>query len=583
MSLNAHYEDELSYLRELGQEFARANPKLAGFLSREANDPDVERLLEGFAFTVARLRQKLEDEMPELVHGLIRLVWPHYLRPIPPMSVVAFEAAAGGGGTGTIRVPAGISLAARPIDGVSCRFRTCYPVDVLPFSIVKTESENRPTTARLSLTLQAAGRGTLQGLQGGRLRLFFNTEREPHVGRTLLLWLSRHLRGITVTNDNGESVALPASAIRPVGFDEAEGVLPYPSNAFIGFRHLQEYLAFPTKFLFVDIGGQEAFAQLSGRAATFTFEFSRPFPDQVRIAEGHVRLNCTPVVNLFSHEAHPLRIDRSRSEYRVVAGGRTGAAIYAIDKVTGYVQGRAERIDYEPFEAFRHDLPGEAEGKLFYRERLRPAVVGRGVDHYLSFATRLERTVAPPAEVISIGLTCSNGPLAERLAVGAIDQPTAETPASVTFANIMGVTPHTPPPIGENLLWRLTSNLARNFGSLFDVGALRTLIASYDFRAVHDAQARRRLELLLEALEGFETGVEDGVLRGLPVRIRTIRLAVAESKLGGEAELYLFGAVLERFFAVYASLNSLHRFAIQGAESKVEYRWTPRAGTTSAS
>ncbi len=31
----------------------------------EATDPDVERLLEGFAFSVARLRQKLDDEMPE--------------------------------------------------------------------------------------------------------------------------------------------------------------------------------------------------------------------------------------------------------------------------------------------------------------------------------------------------------------------------------------------------------------------------------------------------------------------------------------------------------------------------------------
>ncbi|CAD5293933.1 conserved hypothetical protein [Bosea sp. 62] len=581
MSLNAHYEDELSYLRELGQEFSRANPKLAGFLSREASDPDVERLLEGFAFTVARLRQKLEDEMPELVHGLIRLVWPHYLRPIPPMSVVAFEAAAGGG-PGVTRVPAGIALASRPVDGVSCRFRTCYPVEVLPFSIMRTESENRPTTARLALTLQAAGRGTLQGLQGGRLRLFFNTEREPQVGRTLLLWLSRHLRSITVTSDSGESATLPASAIRPVGFEDGEGVLPYPSNAFIGFRHLQEYLAFPAKFLFVDVTGLEALAGLSGKAATFAFEFSRPFPDQVRVAEGHVRLNCTPVVNLFAHEAHPLRIDRSRSEYRVVAGGRAGAEIYAIDKVTGYLQGRAERIVYEPFEAFRHDLPGEAESKLFYRERLRPAVVGRGVDHYLSFVSRLERASAPPAEVISIGLTCSNGALAERLPVGAIDQPTSETPATVSFANVMGVTPHTPPPIGENLLWRLISNLSRNYGSLVDVGALRTLVASYDFRAVHDAQARRRLELLLEGLEAFESGVEDGVLRGQPVRVRTIRLTVAESKIGGEAELYLFGAVLERFFAVYASLNSLHRFAIHGTESKVEYKWTPRAGTTSA-
>lgn len=582
MSLNTHYEDELSYLRELGQEFAHANPKLAGFLSREANDPDVERLLEGFAFVVARLRQKLEDEMPELVHGLIRLVWPHYLRPVPPMSVVAFEPAAGGG-PAVVRVPAGTALGARPVDGVSCRFRTCYPVEVLPFAIVKTESENRPTTARLALTLQATGRGSLQALQGGRLRLFFNTEREPQIGRTLLLWLSRHLRGVTVTSDTGETVTLPGSVVSGVGFEETDGVLPYPANAFIGFRHLQEYLSFPEKFLFVEVGGLGALAAMSGRGATFSFEFSRPLPDQIRVTEGHIRLNCTPVINLFAHEAHPLRIDRSRSEYRVVAGGRLGASIYAIEKVTGYVQGRAERIDYDAFEAFRHDLPGQTEGKPFYRERLRPAVVGRGVDHYLSFVSRLDRAVSPPAEVVSIALTCSNGGLAERLAIGAIDQPTAETPATVTFSNIMGVTSHTPPPIGENLLWRLISNLSRNYGSLIDIGALRTLISSYDFRAVHDAQARRRLELLLEALENVQTGVEDGVLRGLPVRIRTIRLAVAESKIGGEAELFLFGAVLERFFSVYASLNSLHRFSIQGAESKVEYRWSPRAGTTNAS
>lgn len=581
MSLNAYYEDELSYLRELGQEFSLANPKLAGFLSREANDPDVERLLEGFAFLVARLRQKLEDEMPELVHGLIRLLWPHYLRPLPPMSVVAFEAAASAGQS-NVRVPAGTTLASRPVDGVSCRFRTCYPVDVLPFAIAKVESENRPTTARLSLTLQAVGRGSLNALDGGRIRLFFNTEREPQIGRSLLLWMQRSLRSITATTEGGESLTLPANSVRAVGFEDDEGVLPYPANAFIGFRHIQEYLAFPAKFLFVDVENLAGLAQFTGRQVTLSFEFSRPFPDQIRIADGHIRLNCTPVVNLFGHDAHPLRIDRSRSEYRVAPGGHQGAGIYSVDKVVGYIQGRAERIEYEPFEAFRHDAPGLADQKLFYRERLRPATVGRGVDHYLSFVSRADKAVSPPAEIISVALTCTNGALAERLAVGAIDQPTSETPATVTFANIMSVTPQVPPPIGENLLWRLVSNLSRNFGSLVDIGALRTIIASYDFRAVHDAQARRRLELLLEGLESFDSSVEDGLMRGMPVRVRRIVLSAAESKIGGEPELFLLGSVLERFFSVYASINSLHRFAIRGSESKVDYLWPLRTGTTSA-
>ncbi len=103
---------------------------------------------------------------------------------------------------------------------------------------------------------------------------------------------------------------------------------------------------------------------------------------------------------------------------------------------------------------------------------------------------------------------------AERLPIGALDQPTSETPATVSFTNIQSVTPHIPRPSGESLLWRLISNLARNFGSLTDVGSLRSLIASYDFRAVHDAQARHRLDLLLAGIESFEHGRGGWMLRG---------------------------------------------------------------------
>lgn len=580
MSLNALYENELSYLRELGQEFARANPSLAGFLAREASDPDVERLLEGFAFTVAQLRQKLEDELPELVHGLIRLLWPHYLRPIPPMSVVAF-APVGDGDAGAVTVPAGTAVASRPIDGVSCRFRTCYPVEVLPLAVTEVESESGPAGARLSLTIDTTGRSTLRALRGGTLRLFLNTEREPSVGRILLLWLSRHLRTITVT-DGTDGIELAAEAVRPVGFGADEAVIPYPPTAFAGFRYLQEYLAFPQKFLFVDVTGLQAVEAWSGRRLTMTFRFSRPFPDQLRILRDHVALNCTPVINLFPQDAHPLRLDRSRSEYRVVTGGHPEAAIYDIDSVTGYVQGKAGRIDYEPFETFRHDLPGRDGSRAFFRERLRPAAVGRGIDHFLAFVTPDAAPSGGASEVVSVSLTCTNGALAERLSMGMIDQPTSETPATVRCTNVMGVTPHTPPPVGESLLWRLISNLARNFSSLADVGALRTLFASYEFRAVHDSQARRRLELLQEALEDFAHGAEDAVIRGCPVRMRTLVCTVDEGKIGGEAELFLLGSVLDRFFTVYASLNTLHRFTIRGSGSKVEYRWRPRRGAAGA-
>ncbi len=580
MALNPYYEDELSYLRELGREFADANPKLASFLGREANDPDVERLLEGFAFLVARLRQKLEDEMPELVHGMLRLLWPHYLRYVPPMSLVAFEPIAGGG-DGVVRVEAGSTLNARPIDGTVCRFITSYATDVLPLSLGRVELDNRATSGKLTLGFGVSGRGTLAALKDAKFRLFFNAEREPAVSRTLLAWFLRHVSRISVTTELGEQLTLPPTAIRPVGFGSDEAVIPYPANAFVGFRLMQEYHACPWKFLFVDIEGLDRMSGALGRELTLTIDFDRPLPEQVRLSSENIRLNCTPVINLFAHDAHPIRIDRAKTEYRVRPSGGAGQTIYSVDRVSGFIQGQGGRIEITPFESIRHDVPGDDRSEAFFRERLRTATVGRGIDHYLAFVSRRDARMELPIELVSVGLTCTNGPLAERVPVGGIDQPSVEVPPGVTFRNLLPVTSEVPPPIGDALLWRLVSNLARNSGSLLDVSTLKGMIASYDFRAVYDAQARRRLELLLDGIEAITVMPGDTLVRGVPARLRNVMLSVGESKLGGEAELFLLGSVLDAFFVAYASINSVHRFSIRGSESNVSYTWPIRTGVTS--
>ncbi len=54
---NRYYQQELSYLKELAVEFSKAHPALAPMLSGQSQDPDVERLLEGVAFSAGLLRQ----------------------------------------------------------------------------------------------------------------------------------------------------------------------------------------------------------------------------------------------------------------------------------------------------------------------------------------------------------------------------------------------------------------------------------------------------------------------------------------------------------------------------------------------
>jgi len=123
MSFNRYYQSELSALRQLGRQFSERNPALAPFLAESGQDPDVERLLEGFAFLTGRLRQKLDDELPELTHSLMHLLWPNYMRPMPAFSMLQFDPLKHSGPD--VCVARGTPVESAAVNGERCRFRTC--------------------------------------------------------------------------------------------------------------------------------------------------------------------------------------------------------------------------------------------------------------------------------------------------------------------------------------------------------------------------------------------------------------------------------------------------------------------------
>ena len=96
-----YYERELGFLRQMGAEFAHKYPKVAGRLLLEddkCEDPHVERLIESFAFLASRVHLKIDDEFPEVTESLLNVLYPHYLAPIPSMSIVEFGLDPGGQG-----------------------------------------------------------------------------------------------------------------------------------------------------------------------------------------------------------------------------------------------------------------------------------------------------------------------------------------------------------------------------------------------------------------------------------------------------------------------------------------------------
>ncbi len=571
---NKYFQDELSYLRELGKEFALANPEAAHFVGESSSDPEVERLLEGFSFLTARIREKLDDEIPELTQSLVEMFWPHYLRPIPSMTILQFEALPAA--AKTVRpIAKGAEVQSVPVDGTPCRFRTAYDVTLQPWTI---ESVTARTDAQpaLKVRFRLADGVSLKKLGINEIRL--HLAGEAAVARALYLCLCRYLKRITVQPaGSGTAIALDGAGIRPVGFASDQTLLPYPPGSFAGFRLLQEYFAFPSKFMFVDVTGLKGL-QAVGDAAAFdlTFELSQLPHAMPPVNASNLLLHCAPAVNLFPHEADPIRVDHERVEYRLrTAGGSTDHyEVYTIDKVSGIAPGTAAMHEYHPFLRFARRSGQESR---LYRHRLQPSVVGDQVDVFLSLLHTAPEGV-PDVETISMELTCTNRQLPSRLMVGDVATATANSPTAAKFRNITRPTASIPPTLGSDLHWRLLSHLALNYLSLVDLEALRRLIGLYHFRARVDRQAENALRLLLQSLKAVRAAPATRLFQGTPVRGLSVEIDVDEEGLGGEGETYLLGTLLNEFFAQYVSLNAFCRLTVNGTKFGEIHQWPPRMG-----
>ncbi len=580
---NIYYEEELAFLREMGAEFARANPAAAPFLAERGTDPDVERLLEGFAFLSGRIRQKIDDDFPELTQGLLRLLWPHYLRPLPATGIVQFEPLP------AVKAAAEVGrhaeLGAAELDGTVCRFRTTAPVRVLPLALDECVLEHTPGSAgrvRLSLRLTAGAKP--DGLELSPLRLFLHGDLAAACG--LHLHLTRRLRSVRLQPQNAgpgaPSIVLGPEAVVPCGFDEDEALLPYPPASFPGFRLLQEYLALPQKFLFVEVRGLPALSAL-GPVTAFELVFELAACDAgLRVAPEGVRLHCAPAVNLFPVDSDPLRVDHERVDYplRAEALDPRHAEVFAIERVAGWLRGSPEPREIPPFHSFRHAV-GEQQraGTVYYVERSVPGVIDRRVDTRLAFVTAESALVPPPAETVVARLWCTNRGHAARLKLGDLSRPLDGSPTLARFRNITPLSAGAPPPLGGDLHWRVLSHLALNYRSLADVETLRALVTLYDFAALVDRQAARQLELRLAGIASARAAPEEFLHRGTPLRGVRFDLDMAEENFAGEGEMVLFATVLRELFAQYATLNSACRLVVRGTQRGEVHTWPPKVGT----
>ena len=587
-----HYEQELTHLRRMGVEFARKYPKVAGRLELSPDqcaDPYVERMIESFAYLTARIRHNLEAEFPQVPSALLSILYPHYLNPVPSMSIARFEVDPTQGKlTSGYTIAPTTPLFAQSHQGQTIRFRTCYPVTLWPVDVTHAALEpvenfelpGAPANvaAVLRIRIEHQG-GSLGELDMKSLRFFINGE--PMRVYSLYEMIFGSLCGVAILPQGStRAISLPIDSIHAVGFGSEEGVLPYPTHSHPQYRLLQEYFSFPEKFLFFDIDNLDRHASES--SFDILLLVGRVPKQRPVINRDTFALGCTPIINLFSKTTEPIRINHLLPEYQLVPDMRREATteIYSINSVSGSSESDEDSTRIEPFYSFNHqsDQRG-AQAFWFARRTASERQNIPGTEMFLSFVDLGFKASLPPSQTVFAHTLCTNRHSASGLPTGAELNVEEATPIARVYC-VTKPTRQIDPPLSGMAYWRLVSHLSLNYLSLSDgqhsLKALQEILTLYTFveepsrqhqiMGIREMSTRKVIRRVgKEAWRGFVQGTE-------------ITLEFDETRyVGGSA--FLMASVLNRYFALYTSINSFTQLVAKSAQREgIWKQWPPMVG-----
>ncbi|HEX7439697.1 MAG TPA: type VI secretion system baseplate subunit TssF, partial [Caldimonas sp.] len=589
-----YYNQELRYLREMGGEFAREFPKIAGRLGMEGMevaDPYVERLIEGCAFLAARVQLKQDAEYPQLAQRLLDMICPNLSAPIPSMLVARLKPSNDPNLINGFRVPRGAALIGpeTALGPTRCEFRTAQDVLLTPLRVVSTEyflnavdlnisslklAERPRSGVRVRLELPAGL--AFSKLRVGALRFFIGglpdiamRLHELLIGTCVGLLVGAPGRG----GDATRQFLVPAH-VRAVGYGDEEAMLPVTLRGLAGTRLMQEYFAFPQRFLFVDIENLgSAFASCGGNACEIALLFSRHVPTlEGAVEPDNFQLHCAPAINLFERRADRLHLDDGANSFHVVPE-RTRSSdfeVFDIRSVTGHVDDGEEQ-EFLPLFAAPQVEPAPSHGYYsVVREPRLPSDRARrdgprsgyvATELFLSLVDSREAPYRGNLRQLSARTRCTNRDLPLFMPVGTAQGALSFGGGAPVEAIEIVAGPSRPQSAMREgaIAWRLLGLLSLNYLSLLDSDPERGALTLRELLGLFAHGADVGLKRQIDGVRSV--GVRPVVRRhpaagpiafgrGLEIRFTIDDLSFE----GGSA--VLLGSVLHRYFARHVSMNS---------------------------
>ncbi|CAN7378091.1 type VI secretion system baseplate subunit TssF [Pseudoduganella sp. LjRoot289] len=613
-----YYSQELQHLREVGGEFAKEYPKIAGRLGLEGfdcADPYVERLMEGFSFLAARVQMKIDSEFPRFTQHMSELVYPHFLAPTPSMAVVQLQPDLSNPALkeGYV-VPRGTAM--RSVlgkgDTTACEYRTAHDVTMWPVELAEakffTHSGAMAGTplgtpvslppnvkAGIRLRLRTVGGLPFHALNMDSLALNLRGSDEMPV--KIYEKILGSVEGVLVSSVGG-SALLPKSAVAPLGYSEEEALLPSGRRTFQGYRLLQEYFAFPQRYQFVELRGlRRALGRCAETEVEIVILLNRGDAQLEQMLDAsNFALNCTPAVNLFQRRADRINVSGEQFEYHVLVD-RTRPMdfeVFQIDDVTGYGTGPQAEQTFRPFYTAK-DIGGLHQDKAFYHIRREPRVISQrqrkvgprssyiGSETFISIVDAAEAPYRSDLRQLGLQVWCTNRdlPLSMPLGVGKTDF-ILDSGAPVTAVRCIAGPSQPHASFAEGAVaWRLLNHLSLNYLSLTDSDPRQGAVALREMLSLYchpgDLNGQRQIE-------GVQSISTSSITRRMPSpgpitfgRGLQVTVTLDDAAFEGTGA-FLLGGVLAQFFAQYVSINSFTETVVRTVGRGEIMRWPAKGG-----
>ena len=595
--LRHYYEKELDILRRDMRAFAQRNPEAALRLSINtdgcSDDPGVERLAQSTALLNARQSAKIDDDYPEWSEAVIQRTYPQYIRPFPSASVAQFDVGSMFNSlTEPVRVVRGTSLETA-IGRFS--FRTAYDVVLAPVQIAHAQyaSSSRippnvkvaaDTSGVFSIAFRAAKVGGQ--LDGGavttlRVHLAGQPAMVAALTDTLLLRTTRAY----VENGEGRWTRLADIPLKTVGFGPQEWLCTDAKEPGQAFGLLGEYFAFPQRFQFVDIDFASVCAAAPGDQLTLHLVVTDVAPNSrtaqqlAHIGADHLKLFCTPVVNLFEKEGVSLKCDRKTGAWPISIESKNDAPteVWAVERVYTE-QGRS--------------LPSSDGLMTAHASKAHPrwALVHPPGSPSLSpireSALRLTSGEGPVGaeggiETLLADVTCCNGDLPRSVTIGSREgdiRMEGDAQAAKKIALLHAPTAVTRLPRKNGALWRLIGQQTAHAIRLNQPGlpALKQILQQ--FAGLAPQQARH-----IDGIKGLRHRSVMTLMprKPQPAMVRGIEVTLEiDEQLFVERSVAVFAGVMQRYFEPYAPFNSFVQLVVLSTTGAVLWRGEPMQGAS---